>query len=71
MPTMAQWVKSSVAQSHGEGFPVGMIEEEDRAGAVFGVPDCDDAGEAGGDFDAVTVAGAAGAGAPDGAGQIG
>jgi hypothetical protein len=63
--------KGPVAQSHGEGFPVGMIEEEDRAGAVFGVPDCDDAGEVGGDFDAVTVAAAAGAGAPDGAGQIG
>ena len=63
--------KGPVAQSHGEGFPVGMIEEEDRAGAVFGVPDCDDAGEVGGDFDAVAVAAAAGAGAPGGAGQIG
>lgn len=48
-----------------------MAEDKNRASAVFGVPDYDDAGEVGGDFDAVAVTAAAGAGAPDGAGQIG
>jgi hypothetical protein len=63
-------VKSRIAQLCGEGFPVGVTEDEGRAGAVFGVSDRYHSGKVSGDFDVVAVAAAAGARAPVGAGQV-
>jgi hypothetical protein len=63
-------VKSRLAQLRGEGLPVGVTEDEDRAAAVLGVSDRYHSGKVGGDFNAVAVAAAAGADAPGGPGQV-